>query len=235
MNPFGTTVAPQVNAHYHQHLFSLRVDPMVDGVCNSVVESDVVPLPNAPTGSAENYAGNAFVVVERTISDAKEGAREYDFEKERRWRVVNTRSERHYASGLAPGYVVGMKGAATRLLALEDGWAARRAAFAKKALWVVRDVEDSDRGGTKRMWPAGKYVPQTRSEPDESVGKWVIGGEGKIDDEDILLFLTLGEQSLGWLVLFTNVHLGTTHIPRPEDWPVCVSRQVYPGPDSNAD
>jgi primary-amine oxidase len=30
--PFGTTVAPQITAHYHQHIFSLRLDPMIDGV-----------------------------------------------------------------------------------------------------------------------------------------------------------------------------------------------------------
>ena len=168
---------------------------MVDGLHNSVIESDIIPLPNAPTGSKENFAGNAFIVVEKTISDAREGAREYDFERERRWRIVNPRANKHYSSGVAPGYVVGMKGAATRLLAREDGWAARRAAFAKKSLWVVRDMEISEgdrRGGTERLWPAGKYVPQTREEPEESVGKWVNEGEGKIDDEDIVLFLTLG-------------------------------------------
>lgn len=30
--PFGTTVAPHITAHYHQHIFSLRLDPMIDGV-----------------------------------------------------------------------------------------------------------------------------------------------------------------------------------------------------------
>ena len=35
-------------------------------------------------------------------------------------------------------------------------------------------------------------MPQTREEPKESVGKWVSEGEGKLDDEDIVLFLTLG-------------------------------------------
>ncbi len=34
-SPFGTLVAPQVNAHYHQHLFSLRVDPWWMG-CTTV-------------------------------------------------------------------------------------------------------------------------------------------------------------------------------------------------------
>jgi len=93
-----------------------------------------------------------------------------------------------------------MKGAASRLLALDDGWVARRASFAKKALWVVKDRE-GEQGG--RIWPAGKYVPQTRQEPDESVSKWLQDG-GSIENEDIIVFLTLG----------------TTHIPRPEDWPV---------------
>jgi len=201
-SPFGTLVAPQVNAHYHQHLFSLRVDPMVDGLYNSVVESDVVPLPNAPIGSAENFAGNAFVVQEKVLKEASEGAREYDFERDRRWRVVNRNAKPHYSSGAAPGYVIGMKGAAARLLAREGGWVARRASFAANdtSLWVIKDKESVD---GSRLWPAGKYVPQTQDHPEESVCNWVKDA-GSIDNEDIVLFLTLG----------------TTHIPRPEDWPV---------------
>ncbi|TDL20438.1 peroxisomal copper amine oxidase [Rickenella mellea] len=198
-NPFGTTVAPQINAHYHQHLFSLRVDPMVDGLNNSVIESDVIPLPNAPTGSVENFAGNAFIVQEKTLKVANEGARDFDYELDRRWRIVNP-ARTHYSSGAAPGYVIGMKGGATKLLARPDGWAARRAAFATKTLWVLPDKEGPNGG---KVWPAGKYVPQTREEPEDSVGGWSRGAEN-IENDDILLFLTIG----------------TTHIPRPEDWPV---------------
>jgi len=32
VSAFGTLVAPQVQAHHHQHLFSLRVDPMIEYV-----------------------------------------------------------------------------------------------------------------------------------------------------------------------------------------------------------
>jgi len=53
------------------------------------------------------------------------------------------------------------------------------------------------------MWPAGKYVSQTREEPEDSVGQWVKS-EDSIENGDILLYITIG----------------TTHIPRPEDWPV---------------
>ena len=85
--PFGINVAPNVNAHYHQHIFSIRVDPMVDGLRNSVVETDIMPFPHA-TGSSENFAGNAFVTKHTVLKDQTEGAREYDFNKERRWRIV---------------------------------------------------------------------------------------------------------------------------------------------------
>jgi len=62
---------------------------------------------------------------------------------------------------------------------------------------VVKDEEG------KRFFPAGKYVPQTRISPPDSVGEWAKDGQS-VANEDIILFLTFG----------------TNHIPRPEDWPV---------------
>jgi hypothetical protein len=100
--PFGTTIAPNITAHYHQHIFSLRIDPMIDGVCcasltlfrntdsnraqlkNSVIETDVVSFA-AKTGSVDNYAGNGFTVESRTIQTEGEGARAYDAIRDRRY------------------------------------------------------------------------------------------------------------------------------------------------------
>ncbi|KAJ7504131.1 copper amine oxidase [Mycena galericulata] len=168
-SPYATAVAPNISAHYHQHIFSIRVDPMVDGLRNSV-------------GSEENFAGNAFVAADSVLKT--ESGREYPVPAagtpaERRWRIVNP-ARQHYSTGRDVGYTLGVKGAA-------------------KALWVCRDVE-GEKGG--RMWPAGKYVPQTRDAPPDSIGNWVKG-EQNIENEDILVYLTC-----------------VTHIPRPEDWPV---------------
>jgi len=196
-SPFGTVVAPNVNAQNHQHIFSVRIDPMIDGLQNSVVESDIVALPDAPTGSAQNFAGNAFISQETVLKS--ETARPYSYEKDRRWKIVNP-GRKHYSSGKDVGYTIGMKGGATPMMARPGSWAEKRAAFVTNALWVCRDIEGS-KGG--RMWPAGKYVPQTRQEPADSVGQWVQGKQN-IDNEDIVVYLTVG----------------TTHIPRPEDWPV---------------
>ncbi|RDB19304.1 Copper amine oxidase 1 [Hypsizygus marmoreus] len=195
-SPYGVHVAPNVNAQYHQHLFSLRVDPMIDGLNNSIVESDIFPV-DAPTGSAANFAGNAFVTKDTILKT--EGGRQFEWEKERRWKIVNT-SKKHYSSGLDVGYIIMMKGGATPMMAKPDSWCAKRAAFCTNAIWVCKDVE-GPKGS--RMWPSGKYVPQTREEPEDSIGKWVEGKQN-VDNDDIVVFLTVG----------------TTHIPKPEDWPV---------------
>ncbi|ELU40085.1 peroxisomal copper amine oxidase [Rhizoctonia solani AG-1 IA] len=181
---FGTQVAPRINAQYHQHLFSIRVDPMVDGINNTVIESDIKPYPYA-TGSAENYAGNGFISVDTPVTEAS--GREYSHETDRRWRIVN-RSRTHYSSGLPVAYSVGIGGATRGLLAQPESWVRERAGFATKSLWVVPSDEATSGG---RRWPAGRHVPQTRTQPKDSVVEWTKNGES-VDDKDILLFLTVG-------------------------------------------
>lgn len=201
--PYATRVAPGINAHFHQHLFSVRIDPMVDGLLNTVVETDVLPvIPGY--GSSENFAGNAFQVHDRVLRRASEGAREWDASTDRRWRIVSA-GKRHYASGQQTGYSIGVKGGATPALPRPKGWVGRRATFIRNTLWVVREKEDAREGG--RMWPSGKYVPQAREEPADSLARWVRDdGDESIENEDVLVYITVG----------------TTHIPRPEDWPVYV-------------
>lgn len=155
-SPYGTEVAPRINAQYHQHIFALRVDPMVDGIENTVVESDILPL--HPPGSAENYGGNAFTSRDTRITKMGEGVRDYDATVDRKWRIVNS-AKRHYSSGREVAYSIMAKGAWEVMRCAEGAWARQRAAFAEHHLWVMKDVEGPS--GSERRWPAGKYVPQT--------------------------------------------------------------------------
>jgi primary-amine oxidase len=179
---------------------------MIDGLDNTVLESDVVVDP-AATGTAENWAGNAFQVQTKTLASLEngDGARSYDSFADRRWRIVN-RARTHYASGHPVGYALhGIKGIANTLLAKPDSIAARRAGFASRTLWIVPDEEDERTGESQRMWPAGRYVPQTRGEALDVVDSWATDkSNDSIVDRDIILFVTFG----------------ATHIPRPEDFPV---------------
>ena len=54
-SPYGIEVAPGVFAPGHQHIFSVRIDPAIDGHSNTVVQEDSVPMPfsaaNPPTNN----------------------------------------------------------------------------------------------------------------------------------------------------------------------------------------
>ncbi len=62
---YGTIVSPGVYAHYHQHIFNMRLDMAVDGDRNRVVEVDTVALPVGP----DNPHGNAFTIRETSLSN----------------------------------------------------------------------------------------------------------------------------------------------------------------------
>lgn len=196
---YGTEVAPRINAHYHQHLFSLRLDPHIDGPKNSVVEQEIVAS-EYPTGSVENWAGNAFTTRKRVLQTAAE-VRDANLNDERSWSIVNE-NVKHYSSGQPIGYKI-MTSALPRLYAKADSPCAKRAPFAKHHLWTVPYEEG-------RLYPGGRYPTQTREIQKDSVEGWVGDGKANIANEDIVTFVTVG----------------TTHVPRPEDFPVMPAETV---------
>ncbi|KAH3334246.1 hypothetical protein KXW44_009412, partial [Aspergillus fumigatus] len=68
-NPYGTEVAHGVTAHNHQHIFSLRIDPEIDGLENEVRECDAVPLQYTDDSKANPY-GNGFFCRQRVVEGA---------------------------------------------------------------------------------------------------------------------------------------------------------------------
>lgn len=75
-------------------VFSFRIDPMIDGLANTVVETDILASPH-PTGSEENWAGNAFITRKKVLETTGEAARDADPLNERGWSIAGTR--KHYA------------------------------------------------------------------------------------------------------------------------------------------
>ena len=95
MNPgedlhgWGTEVSPGVNAHNHQHLFCLRVDPNIDGTANTIFQVDAQPSPS-PLGSPENKYGNAFSAVRTKLATPETAVCDYDASSSRTWDIANT-------------------------------------------------------------------------------------------------------------------------------------------------
>merc|ERR1711939_675937 len=197
---FGTEVAPRVMAHHHQHIFSVRIDPMIDGIKNSVIEVDTVPVEES-TGEPENWAGNAFGTVKTVLEKCgTDGVRDQDPNKGRLWQIVNE-NRKHYSSKLPVGYKIMCKDMPP-LLAKPDSLVAMRAPFAKHNLWVAPY-------NPNQLYPAGHFVPQTMKTPDDSIEAFVAG-DRSIRNEDLALWLT-------W---------GVTHVVRPEDHPVMPYEKV---------
>ena len=76
-------VSPGVYAHYHQHIFNMRLDMTVDGERNRVVEVDTVALPVGP----DNPYGNAFTIRETVLETEQKAQRNVDFNAARFWKI----------------------------------------------------------------------------------------------------------------------------------------------------
>ncbi|KAK2598263.1 hypothetical protein N8I77_011687 [Diaporthe amygdali] len=201
--PYGTEVAPSINAHNHQHIFSLRVDPEVDGPNNTVVQNDAA-LSDDALGSAGNPHGNGFYCKKTPLRTALEGAADYCHETGRSWDIINPNSINTVAK--KPVAYKILNNNCPSILAKPGSTVWKRAGFARKALWVTpyRDYE---------LFPAGDYVCQSSGEGghpfNETVVDWAARDE-PIENTDIVCY----------------IQFGLTHFPRTEDFPIMPAEPV---------
>ncbi|KAJ5736992.1 uncharacterized protein N7483_002117 [Penicillium malachiteum] len=202
---YGTVVAPGVLAPYHQHLFSLRIDPAIDGVSNSlqVEESHATPIndPNAHNPFGVGYTTKSEIVTEET-------GLELDFTKNRTFKIINE-NKINPTTGTPVGFKI-LPCYSQMLLAHPQSYHAKRSEFGSHAIWITR-YQDNE------LFPAGRYTMQS------------LGGEGiqsaiekrkndpasdtNVRDQDIVIWHTFG----------------STHNPRIEDWPVMPSEKMTVG------
>lgn len=199
--PWGTEVYPQVNAHNHQHLFSLRLDPRIDGDNNSVVQSDVVPGEGA-LGSLENPYGNAWKgqgTVFKTVADSLKS--KANAQTARSWDIINPSSINPYSGKPASFKIV--SGQTATMMAKDNSIPAKRAPWAKNTITVVKYDED-------RLYPSGMFVPQCSGEGQVGIKKWVGDGSDSVENTDIIVFHTFG----------------ISHVPAPEDFPLMPAEPI---------
>ena len=132
---WGTEVYPGVNAHNHQHLFCLRVDPNIDGPDNTVFQVDAARGPGE-VGSVENKYGNAFYAKKTKYTTPKEAMADYEGSTSRTWDMVNE-SKKNLYSGKPVGYKLVSREVPT-LLPREGGLVWKRAGFARHAVHVTK-------------------------------------------------------------------------------------------------
>ncbi|KAK9420518.1 hypothetical protein SUNI508_06258 [Seiridium unicorne] len=201
--PYGTEVARGIDAHNHQHIFSLRVDPAIDGPSNSVIQQDAVASEH-PVGSEENMYGNAFLSKPTPLRTAKDGVRDYCHETSRAWAIVNPQSI-NPSSKKPVSYKI-INNNCPPLLAKPGSMVHGRAAFARHSLWVLpyKDYE---------LFPAGDYVCQSAGQlghpHNSTIVDWAERDEA-IENTDIVCY----------------IQFGLTHFPRTEDFPIMPAEPV---------
>ncbi|OAR00935.1 hypothetical protein LLEC1_07951, partial [Akanthomyces lecanii] len=202
--PYGTVVAPGVLAPYHQHLFSLRIDPAIDGHNNSLVveESSALPV-NDP--SIHNPFGIGYITEQKIIDE--EGGFDLDFAKNRTFKFVNE-NKINPVTGTPVGFKL-TPFYSQKLLSHPSSFHAKRSEFGDHAVWVTR-YQDGDH------FPAGKYTMQSMGGDGlaSAIAKRKATGTAEsIRDADIVVWHTFG----------------STHNPRIEDWPVMPSEKLTVG------
>jgi primary-amine oxidase len=129
--PYASQIAPGLGAPFHQHLFSARLDMMLDGRTNSVEELEFARVPIGP----DNPRGNAFTQRRTPLRRESDAQRMADTSVGRVWHVTNPESRNRLGDPVA--YALLPEGQPV-LLADEASSIHRRATFATRHLWVTR-------------------------------------------------------------------------------------------------
>jgi primary-amine oxidase len=186
-SPYGTTVDTRTYAPFHQHFIVAKLDLDIDGEENTVVEVDSV---TAPIGEDNPY-GLALSTQSTTIETESQSARDFNWESQRVWKVVNPTKVNRHGSNTAYKLV---PGAAIPSLLDSSSPVYHRAPVIAHTVWVTA-YDDEER------WPAGDYP--TQSSEDTGITRWIADGAPLIGTDVVL-----------WYVF------GIHHITRIEDWPI---------------
>lgn len=176
---YGNEIAPGLNAVNHQHFFNFRLDTTLDGIKNSVIETETVSEPEGPN----NPHSNAFYPVSRTFKTEQEAVRILDMPSQRSWKIVNKNSLNFVNQPV--GYKI-MPGENCLPFAHDSASVIKRAGFIKNHLYVTRYSPDE-------MYATGKYPNQNKG--GDGLPKYVQANRS-IDDEDIVVWYTMGHHHI---------------------------------------
>ncbi len=156
-------------------------------------ENTVVEIDAVPLADGpDNPYGSAFVARETPITREADGARDANAATARYWEIRS--ASRTNAVGQPTGYRLKLGHGTTPLLANPSSAVTRRGQFAKHNLWVTAydPAERKAAGDYPNQHPGGDGLPQ------------FVAADRPLERRDVVLWATFG----------------TTHVARPEDFPV---------------
>ncbi|KAF2195382.1 hypothetical protein K469DRAFT_698975 [Zopfia rhizophila CBS 207.26] len=172
--PFGTVVHPGVLAVHHQHIFSLRVDPALEGHSNRLVYDEAHPMPR----SDFNPHGIGYYVQETVVEES--GGYDTDVDKNRVFKIQNN-NVRNPVNGKPVAYKI-QAPAFQKILSDKDSFNYKRSEFSDHNIYVVK-YRDGE------LYAGGKYTNQSRG--GTGVRSWANRKES-VKDTDFVLYIQAG-------------------------------------------
>jgi primary-amine oxidase len=174
--PWGTVVHPGVLASHHQHIFSLRVDPMIDGHSNRLVYDEMVALPRSDL----NPHGVGYIAQETLVSTS--GGYDANYDANRTFKIQNVHS-RNPVNGKPVAYKIHAP-PFQKILADKESYHYKRAEFADHNIYALQ-YRDNE------LFAAGKYTNQSRG--GDGVRTW-SARKDNIVDTDLVVFVQFALQ-----------------------------------------
>lgn len=173
--PFGTVVHPGVLAAHHQHIFSLRVDPMLEGHANRLVYDEAHPY---PVGKDWNPHGTGYYVQETVVEQS--AGLDLDVDANRTFKIQNS-SVHNPINGKPVGYKIHVP-PFQKILARPESFHFKRAEFADHNIYVTRHQD-------RELYAGGWYTNQSRG--GTGVRAWA-NRKDNVKDEDIVVWVQFG-------------------------------------------
>lgn len=172
--PWGTVVHPGVLATHHQHIFSLRVDPAIDGHKNRLVYEEAHAMPR----SDFNPHGTGYTTTETLVETS--GGYDVDYSQNRTFKIQNA-AVRNPINGKAVAYKIHAP-PFQKILADTESFNYKRAEFSDKSIYAVKHRDGE-------LFAGGRYTNQSRG--GTGVRSWADRKENIVDD-DIVLYVQFG-------------------------------------------
>lgn len=172
--PFGTVVHPGVLAAHHQHIFSLRIDPALEGHSNRLVYDEAHAMPI----SDFNPHGTGYVVKETVVEESC--GIDIDYDSNRIFKLQNA-DVKNPINGKPVAYKIHAP-PFQKLLADPSSFHHQRAEFADHNIYITKYRDDE-------LYAGGKYTNQSRG--GAGVRGWANRKEN-VKDEDIVVWVQFG-------------------------------------------
>jgi primary-amine oxidase len=175
-SPWGNVVSAGALAQNHQHLFCIRIDPAIDGVTNTVVAEESLPM---PISKELNPFGNSYEVRQTPIKKSKY----FDASPMTNLTVKMTNpSKLNPISGKPVGYKF-IPSASQLMLAHPDSIMAKRAQFAQHHVWVTK-YKDGE------LWAGGEFTNQSKKEVDGVAD--AVARNDNVENDDVVVWNVFG-------------------------------------------